>query len=55
MFFSGFFDEQSSKEKHLFEIEIFLTFAVIFDQFNASLLNKSTDFFTEIALTPNNF
>ncbi len=32
---------ESSKEQHLLEIEIFLTSAVTFDQFNASMLNKS--------------
>ncbi len=36
---------ESSKEQHLFEIEIFCNiisvFTVTFDQFNASLLNKS--------------
>ncbi len=33
---------ESSKEQHLFEIEIFCNiFTVIFNQFNASLMNKS--------------
>ncbi len=40
---------ESSKEKHLFEIEIFCyiinAFTVTFDQFNESLLNKSIHFF----------
>ncbi len=44
---------ESSKEQHLFEIEIFSNiinvFAVAFDQFNASLMNKSINFFC----TPN--
>ncbi len=44
---------ESSKEQHLFEIEIFSNiinvFAVTFDQFNASLMNKSINFFR----TPN--
>lgn len=35
----------SSKEQHLFEIEIIINaFAVTFDLFNASLLNKSNHF-----------
>ncbi len=38
------FDEQSSEEQHLFEIEIFCSiknvFTVTFDQFSACLLNK---------------
>ncbi len=36
---------ESSKEQHLFEIEIFCNvinvFTITFDQFNASLLNKT--------------
>ncbi len=40
-----------SEYKHLFEIEIFCdirnVFAVTFDQFNASLLNKNMNFFNQ--------
>ncbi len=40
---------KSSKEQHLFETEIFCNiinvFTVIFDQFNASMLNKNINFF----------
>ncbi len=47
---SGFFDEQSSEEQHLSEIEIFCNiinvFIITFDQFEASLLNKSINFYT---------
>jgi len=43
--FSGIFVEWSSKERHLYEIEIscFIIndLTVTFDQFHASLLNKS--------------
>ncbi len=37
---------KSPKEQHLFKIEIFYNkcFTVTFDQFNASLLNKSINF-----------
>ncbi len=42
--FSALFDEQSSKEQHLLEIEIlcivFKFFTVTFDQFNASLVTE---------------
>jgi len=54
---------ESSKEQHLFEIESFCNiinaFTVSFDQFNASLLNKSIHFFQKtknkktFLLTPN--
>ncbi len=44
---------ESSKEQHFFKIEIFCyiinVFTVTFDQFNASLINKSINFFL---LTP---
>jgi len=33
--------KQSSKEQHLFEIEIFCNITVTFDQLNAPFLNKS--------------
>ncbi len=39
--------KKSSKGQHLFEIEIFynmiIVFTVIFDPYNASLLNKSSN------------
>ncbi len=42
------FDEQSSKEQHLLQIDNFYNiinvFDVTFDQFNASLLNKIINF-----------
>ncbi len=44
---------ESSKEQHLFEIEIFCNiinvFTVTFDQFNASLINKSTCLYQPVA------
>ncbi len=46
--FSGFFNEQSSKEQHLFEIEIFCNvFNNTFGQFDASLLTKCIKSFKE--------
>ncbi len=56
-YFSGFTDEQKSlKEQHLFEIEIICDiindFTVTFDQFNVTLMNKSTAFLKKILLTP---
>ncbi len=43
---------ESSKEQHLFETEIFCNIinvlTVTFDQFNASLMNKSINFFLKI-------
>jgi len=53
--FSGY---RKFKERDLFEIEIFCNiihiFTVTFDQFNASLLNKSINFFKKkIILTSN--
>ncbi len=42
--FSGFFDEYSSEEQHLSEIQLFcniINVFITFDQFKASLLNKS--------------
>ncbi len=52
--FSGFFE--SSKEQHLFEIEIFCKIinvvTVIFDQFNSSLLNKSIHLFKKNLTDP---
>ncbi len=56
-YFSGFTDEHKSlKEQHLFEIEIICDiindFTVTFDQFNVSLMNKSTAFLKKILLTP---
>ncbi len=46
LFFMIFWWIESSKEQHLFEIEIFcnIVFSVTFKQSNASLLNKSTNF-----------
>ncbi len=45
MFFRILWWIESSEEQHLFEIEIFcniiIVFTVTFDQFNASLPNKS--------------
>ncbi len=42
---------ESSKEEHLFKIEIFCNimnvFTVAFDKFNASLLNKNINFFKQ--------
>ncbi len=50
---------QSSKEQHLFEIEIFCNiinvFTATFDQFNASLLNKSNNFLKKNFLLTQNF
>ncbi len=44
-YFIGFFEEHSSKEQHVSEIEIFYNiinvFTATFDQFNASLLNNN--------------
>ncbi len=48
---------ERSKDQYLFEIEIFCNIinvlTVKFDQFNASLLNKSINFLKNILMTPN--
>ncbi len=55
MHFLGF----SSKEEHLFEIELFCNiikvFTATFNQFNASLMNKSINFFPTKSYWPKTF